>query len=62
LNTVAAYAAGLAVGLWSSRNQVRALWHEDAPWEPSIDANERAKRMAQWRKAVTPTFDWVERP
>lgn len=56
----AAYAAGLTVGFWSSRDQLRTLWQEDARWEPSIDAKEREARMAQWRKAVTRTFDWVE--
>ena len=56
----AAYAAGLAVGFWESRDQLRTLWQEDARWEPSIDADEREARMVQWRKAVTRTFDWVE--
>lgn len=56
----AAYAAGLTVGFWSSRDQLRELWQEDARWAPSIDAVEREARMAQWRKAVTRTFDWVD--
>ena len=56
----AAYAAGLAVGFWSSRDQLRQLWQEDARWEPAIEADEREARMTQWRKAVTRTFDWVE--
>jgi len=55
-----AYAAGLTVGFWSSRDQLRQLWQEDARWVPSIDADEREARMAQWRKAVTRTFDWVD--
>jgi len=56
----AAYAVGLTVGFWSSLDQLRQLWQEDARWVPSIDADERKARMAQWRKAVTRTFDWVE--
>lgn len=56
----AAYAAGLTVGFWSSRDQLRQLWQEDARWEPAIDADEREARMTQWRKAVTRTFDWVD--
>jgi len=55
----AAYAAGLAVGFWSGLDELRKLWKEDARWEPSIDADERETRMAQWRKAVTRTLDWV---
>ncbi|MEX0913588.1 MAG: glycerol kinase GlpK [Demequina sp.] len=56
----AAYAAGLAVGFWEDLDQLRRLWHEDARWEPSIDNDERDSRMAQWRKGVTRSFDWVE--
>lgn len=56
----AAYAAGLTVGFWSSRDQLRTLWQEDARWIPRIGADERRARMEQWRKAVTRTFDWVE--
>ncbi len=57
----AAYAVGLTVGFWSSRDQLRQLWQEDARWVPSIDADEREARMAKWRKAVTHTLDWHDR-
>jgi glycerol kinase len=56
----AAYAAGLTVGFWSSRDQLRQLWQEDARWLPSIGAGEREARMTKWREAVTRTFDWVD--
>ncbi|PKQ26127.1 MAG: glycerol kinase [Actinobacteria bacterium HGW-Actinobacteria-4] len=56
----AAYAAGLTVGFWQDTEQLRGLWHEDSRWEPSISINDRAVRVAQWHKAVTRTFDWVE--
>ena len=56
----AAYAAGLTVGFWSGRDQLRDLWQEEARWEPTIGSEEREARLAQWRKAVTRTFDWVE--
>lgn len=56
----AAYAAGLTVGFWQDLDQLRELWHEDARWESSIGAAERATRVAQWHKAVTRTFDWVD--
>lgn len=58
----AAYAAGLAVGFWSDLDELRANWHEDRRWEPTMDAAERAERMRIWRKAVTRTFDWVDTP
>lgn len=56
----AAYAAGLTVGFWGSREQLRSLWQEDTRWVSSIGSDEREARMTQWRKAVTRTFDWVE--
>lgn len=56
----AAYAAGLAVGVWSDLDELRAMWREDARWEPRIDDDERARLLARWRKAVTRTFDWID--
>ncbi len=55
----AAYAAGLAVGFWSSTDEIRANWSADRTWEPAMDAARREELMANWKKAVTRTFDWV---
>ncbi|MDQ1701035.1 MAG: glycerol kinase [Frankiaceae bacterium] len=56
----AAYAAGLAVGFWSSTDELRANWHEDRRWEPRWSAARRDAGHAQWRKAVDRTLDWVD--
>jgi glycerol kinase len=56
----AAYAAGLAVGFWKNTDEMRANWGMDKTWEPSKDDSARTKLYAQWKKAVTRTFDWVE--
>jgi glycerol kinase len=55
----AAYAAGLAVGFWRDLDDIRANWHEAHRWTPTIDSGAREVALAQWRKAVTRTFDWV---
>ncbi len=55
----AAYAAGLAVGFWSSTDEIRANWSADKQWEPQLDAGEREELYADWKKAVTRTFDWA---
>jgi glycerol kinase len=55
----AAYAAGLAVGFWSSTDEIRANWAADRTWEPSTDDTRRESLYAEWKKAVTRTFDWV---
>jgi glycerol kinase len=56
----AAYAAGLAVGFWESTEEMRQNWGVDKTWEPSRDDRARAGSYAQWKKAVTRTFGWVE--
>jgi glycerol kinase len=55
----AAYAAGLAVGFWESTNEIRANWTADRSWQPSMPASHRDELYAQWKKAVTKTFDWA---
>ncbi|NYI71173.1 glycerol kinase [Naumannella cuiyingiana] len=56
----AAYAAGLAVGFWSSTEELVKNWQEDKRWEPQLDPAERDRLLRQWKKAVTKTFDWVD--
>lgn len=56
----AAYAAGLAVGVWADLDALRDMWREDARWEPQIDDADRERQLGRWRKAVTRTFDWVD--
>ncbi|HUQ55983.1 glycerol kinase GlpK [Lentzea sp.] len=56
----AAYAAGLAVGFWESEDDIRENWAEDKKWEPRMDDARRTSEYANWKKAVTKTFDWVE--
>ncbi len=56
----AAYAAGLAVGFWSDEDELRRNWGIARQWQPQMDAAERERLYAIWRKAVTRTFDWVE--
>jgi glycerol kinase len=56
----AAYAAGLAVGFWSSLGELRAQWRESRRWEPTWSADRREAGYAGWKKAVSRTLDWVE--
>ena len=56
----AAYAAGLAVGFWKNVDDLRSNWGKDAEWKPKMDSATVAKEYAQWKKAVTKTFDWVD--
>ena len=56
----AAYAAGLAVGVWENLDDLRGNWQEDRRWEPKLDEAERERLLRNWKKAVTKTFDWVD--
>ncbi len=56
----AAYAAGLAVGFWPDVETLRSKWVEDERFTPRIDPATRDREFAQWKKAVTRTFDWVD--
>ncbi|MFZ5911617.1 MAG: glycerol kinase GlpK [Chloroflexota bacterium] len=55
----AAYAAGLAVGFWKNFDELRANWGRDKEWQPRMDPETRNAMYANWKKAVTRTFDWV---
>jgi glycerol kinase len=56
----AAFAAGLAVGVWSDEAELCERWSEDRRWEPQMDEGLREREYAQWKKAVTRSFDWVD--
>ena len=56
----AAYAAGLAVGLWPDTETLRANWHPAAQWVPQMDAERRAYGYRKWRKAVERALDWLD--
>jgi glycerol kinase len=57
----AAYAAGLAVGFWRDYDELRANWRLDFQWNPGMNARDRKTLYGGWKKAVTRTFDWIER-
>jgi glycerol kinase len=52
----AAYLAGLATGLYASREAVAAQWRRERLFEPMMSADEREERYAGWRDAVRRTL------
>jgi len=56
----AAYASGLATGLWANQDDLRKNWAEDKRWEPDMDESTREELYGYWKKAVTRTFDWFD--
>ncbi len=56
----AAYAAGLAVGFWQSRDELRQNWGVDRVFEPQWDEARRAAGYAGWKKAVERAKGWLK--
>ena len=54
----AAYLAGLAVGYWAGREDIVSNWQIDRVFEPGIPAEEQARRIKKWHKAVAYTRGW----
>ena len=52
----AAYLAGLAVGYWSSVEQIRKQWHVDRIFEPTWDEAAISKARDGWEDAVKRTL------
>lgn len=48
----AAYAAGLAVGMWESKEELCTRWAIDRTFESSIDQTTRSKWLAGWDDAI----------
>jgi len=55
----AAYAAGLATGLWPGLDALRANWGVDRVFEPQWDEARREEAYAGWKKAVERSRGWV---
>ena len=55
----AAYAAGLAAGVWDSLDMVRQHWKVDRVFEPSWSADRRDEGYAGWRRAVERSRGWA---
>jgi glycerol kinase len=53
----AAYAAGLATGVWTSLDQLREQWRVDRRFEPADPAV--AARYGRWGEAVDRARDWA---
>jgi glycerol kinase len=55
----AAYLAGLAVGYWTSKEQLRSLWKSNHSFSPQIDASTRQQLLKGWQRAVNASIAWA---
>lgn len=54
----AAYAAGLAVGVYEDEDAIRAMWEEQQTYKPKASKSEREDAYRMWNKAVERTLNW----
>jgi glycerol kinase len=55
----AAFAAGLAAGVFSDLDDLRARWGESRRWRPNMDDASRQQMLDRWTKAVSRSVDWM---
>lgn len=56
----AAYLAGLAVGFWDSRDEIKKNWSVDRMFKNQIETDKRSKLYAGWKKAIERSKNWEE--
>lgn len=56
----AAYLAGLAVGYWKDKDEIRENWQIGAVFEPQMEEKKRATLLKGWKKAVKCALVWAE--
>ncbi|AWI29253.1 glycerol kinase GlpK [Streptomyces tirandamycinicus] len=54
----AAYAAGLATGVWGGLDELKEHWRRDAEWSPRMSPEVRDREYGNWRRAVERSFGW----
>jgi glycerol kinase len=55
----AAYLAGLAVGFWSSADEIAGQWRADRRFEPVMSRAAAARLRERWREAVSRSKGWI---
>jgi glycerol kinase len=56
----AAYLAGLAVGFWKDKEEIRSNWALAQTFQPYMSAEKREVLIKGWEKAVTRSFAWED--
>ena len=56
----AAYLAGLAVGFWKNKDEIKKNWRLNKEFTPDLSENLREKYYKCWKKAVEKAKSWEE--
>lgn len=54
----AAYLAGLAVGVWKDKNELKTLQENERYFHPEMDAEARESAMTKWKAAIEQVMSW----
>ena len=55
----AAYAAGLAVGIWKNTDELRSQWQESKRWSADTSSSLPTSGYEDWKRAIERTLNWV---
>ena len=55
----AAYAAGLAVGVWQNKSELLSQWQESHRWKPQVSQEIADAGLQNWSKAIARTLNWI---
>jgi glycerol kinase len=56
----AAFAAGLAAGVFRDTDDLRGRWVESHRWTPTMGGADRERLVREWTKAVGRSLDWID--
>jgi glycerol kinase len=56
----AAYLAGLAVGVWTNKEELKSSWKLDSRFESQMEKEESDRLYKGWRKAVKHSMHWLD--
>ncbi len=55
----AAYLAGLAVGFYTSIQEIKSQWHIERLFSPKLDKSKTDEMLHYWHKAVKSSLHWL---
>lgn len=56
----AAYLAGLSVGFWKDKDEIKKNWALSETFSPDMDKGKRDNLLKGWHKAIGRSFSWAE--
>ena len=56
----AAYLAGLAVGFWQDKEELKSRWRLRRRYDPQMDEEERERLYGRWKEAVARSKEWAQ--